>query len=65
MQGESLEMLERPERIAEIKADYEKRLEREKKKKEKYTNPLQIDIVDIDDLYGVDEGNGSCNICHK
>ena len=65
VEGESLEMLERPERIAEIKADYEKRLERDKKKKEKYKNPLQIDIVDIDDLYGVDEGNGSCNICHK
>ena len=58
-------MLERPERIAEIKADYEKRLKREEKKKREYVNPLQVNIVDIDDLYGVDEGNGSCNICHK
>lgn len=62
---ESLEDLEKPERIAQIKADYEKRVEREKNRKDKYVNPLRINIVDIDDLYGVDEGNGSCNICHK
>ena len=51
--------------IAKAKADYEKRVEREKNRKDKYVNPLRINIVDIDDLYGVDEGNGSCNICHK
>ena len=26
---------------------------------------IKMNIVDIDDLYGDDEGNNSCNICHK
>ena len=34
-------------------------------KKEKFSNPLRVNIVDIDDLYDCDEGNNSCNICHK
>jgi 3'-phosphoadenosine 5'-phosphosulfate sulfotransferase (PAPS reductase)/FAD synthetase len=64
-QGESLEMLEREERVIQIKEDYAKRLDRNQAKKEKFTNPLRLNLVDIDDLYDVDEGNGSCNICHK
>jgi hypothetical protein len=34
-------------------------------KKEKFSNPLRSNLVDIDDLYNCDEGNNSCNICHK
>jgi hypothetical protein len=64
-QGESLEMLEKEDRINQIKKDYEKRLERNQIKKEKFSNPLRVNIVDIDDLYDCDEGNNSCNICHK
>ena len=63
--NESLTELEKPKRVIQIKADFEKRLEREKNRKDKYVNPLRADVVDIDDLYDVDEGNGSCNICHK
>ena len=63
--GESLEELEKPKRVIQIKEDFEKRVEREKNRPDKYVNPLRADVVDIDDLYGVDEGNGSCNICHK
>lgn len=49
---ESLEELSRPERVAQIKQDYEKRLERAKK--QRISNPLRPDddTVDLDDLYG-------------
>ena len=58
---ESLENLSKPERVAEIKADYEKRLERAKKRKVK--NPLRdSQEIDIDDLYG---NNKMCLACHK
>lgn len=65
-QGEPLTELERPERIAAIKADFEKRkarLERQRR-----PNPLReglIEMIDIDDLYLEDEGAGACLVCHK
>lgn len=63
-QGESLSQLEMPERIIQIFNDYEQRKARILAKKP--INPLRpIEIEDIDDIYGDDEGNGSCNICHK
>lgn len=64
-QGESLAELSRPERIAQIKADYEKRLERQRKRIP--INPLRagLDFVDMDDLFDADEGNGACSICTK
>lgn len=65
-QGESLGELSRPERIAEIKADYEKRKARELTKRP--VNPLRVGIpiiADMDDLYGADEGNGACSVCTK
>ena len=63
--GEPLSELENPDRIAQIVDDFEKRKAREKAKRP--VNPLRPveNIVDIDDLYGEDEGGGSCNICHK
>lgn len=64
--GESLGDLEKPERIAQIKAEYETR--RARLRLSIPVNPLRpvkSDPEDIDDIYGVDEGNGSCNICHK
>jgi len=63
--GESLVMLEKEERIEQIKEDYAKRLVRAQIRKEKFSNPLRANLVDIDDLYDCDEGNNSCNICHK
>ncbi|WP_263063206.1 phosphoadenosine phosphosulfate reductase family protein [Dickeya dadantii] len=63
--GESLSELERPERIAQIKNDYELRLRRERKRR--LVNPLRPNdvCIDIDDLFYEDEGGGACNICHK
>lgn len=64
--GESLTQLERPERVAQIVADFEKR--RERNRAAIPINPLRPvrDCPeDIDDVYGVDEGGGSCMVCHK
>jgi len=64
--GESLSDLEQPERIAQIIADFEKR--RERNRATIPINPLRpvrTSPEDIDDVYGVDEGGGSCVICHK
>jgi hypothetical protein len=65
-QGEPLTELERPERIAEILADFELRKQRELARRK--PNPLRvipIEPIDIDDLYLEDEGGGSCLVCHK
>lgn len=61
-QGESLDELTRPERIAQIKEDYEKRLERLRAKRMK--NPLRAEDeeVDLDELFGQAK---SCLACHK
>ena len=64
--GESLTELEQPTRVAEIEAEYEIRLARLRKAIP--INPLRPpkeSPEDIDDIYGVDEGNGSCVVCHK
>ncbi|MGE6234885.1 phosphoadenosine phosphosulfate reductase family protein [Aeromonas media] len=64
--GESLTDLENPERIAAIKTEYESR--RARLRNSIPINPLRpikSSPEDIDDIYGIDEGNGSCNICHK
>lgn len=64
-QGESLTELEQPKRVIQILTDFEDRKARELKRRP--VNPLRpVELLDdIDDLYGVDEGNGSCVICHK
>ena len=60
--GESLEQLERPERIEQIKADHQRRLERQRAKF--VANPLRPDDepLDVDDLYGQAK---VCVACHK
>ncbi|WP_019447004.1 phosphoadenosine phosphosulfate reductase family protein [Cupriavidus sp. BIS7] len=65
-QGESLGDLERPERVAAIEAEYE--IRRARMRKSIPINPLRPVKAcpeDIDDVYGEDEGGGSCLICHK
>ncbi len=66
-QGESLEELERPERVIAIKTDFEIRKARELSKRR--PNPLRQTVenepLDIDDLYLADEGGGACLVCHK
>lgn len=62
--GETLDELEKPERIAQIKDDYTKRMNKENCKK--MENPLRKNLmIDVDDLYLSEEGNGACLICHK
>ena len=61
-QGESLEELAQEERIAEIKEEHLRRLERMRGKL--FTNPLRPDAepLDVDDLYGQAK---VCLACHK
>jgi hypothetical protein len=61
-QGESLTELTQPERVRQIKEDYEKRLLKIKAKKRQ--NPLRPDeeLIDIDDVYGQAK---FCVACHK
>lgn len=63
-QGESLTELIAPERVEQIKADFEKR--RERLRRNRRINPLSANTAEtIDDVYGIDEGSSSCVICHK
>lgn len=63
-QGESLTELIAPDRVSQIKSDYEKR--RERLRRNRRFNPLSANTVEtIDDIYGIDEGSSSCVICHK
>lgn len=61
-QGESLEELEHPERIAQIRQDHQLQLARMRSKTQ--PNPLRPDSepLDIDDLYGQAK---VCLACHK
>ena len=61
-QGESLDELERPERIEQIRQDHEERLVRMQARVQQ--NPLRPDSepLDIDDLYGKAK---VCLACHK
>ena len=61
-QGESLDELERPERIAQIKREHEQRIARMRVRGQ--PNPLRRDSepLDIDDLYGQAK---ACLACHK
>jgi 3'-phosphoadenosine 5'-phosphosulfate sulfotransferase (PAPS reductase)/FAD synthetase len=61
-EGETLLELEKPERIAQIRADHEKRVERAKAKRK--VDPLRPEqgAVDLDDIYGQQK---VCLACHK
>ena len=61
-QGESLEQLAKPERVAEIREEHQRRLDRMRGKRQ--VNPLRPDAepIDIDDLYGRAK---VCLACHK
>jgi hypothetical protein len=61
-ENESLEDLSKPERVAQIKKDHEKKLELDRFKRK--ANPLRPDegLVDFDDIYGQQK---VCLACHK
>lgn len=63
--GEPLSELEKPKRVAAIRKEYEARKLRAKARRPR--NPLRPweDNMDIDDIYGIDEADGGCNVCHK
>jgi 3'-phosphoadenosine 5'-phosphosulfate sulfotransferase (PAPS reductase)/FAD synthetase len=63
--GESLEELEKPARVIQIIADYDRRKQRDLASRP--VNPLRPVSIseDIDDLFGEDEGGGACVVCHK
>lgn len=64
--GESLWDMEKPKRIAEIKAEYE--IRRARLRRSIPINPLRPVKEcpeDLDDVYGEDEGGGACAVCHK
>ncbi len=62
---ESLDELECTSRIAEIEADYEKRVERERARRPKNALREGLEDIEIDEAYGVPEVAASCIICHK
>ncbi len=65
--GEPLDELEKPARVIQIVADYERRKQREAASRP--VNPLRPVAADgcedLDDLFGEDEGGGACVVCHK
>ncbi len=64
-QGEPLDELEKPARVIQIITDFERRKQRDLANRP--INPLRPieTLEDIDDIYGEDEGNGACVVCHK
>jgi hypothetical protein len=65
-QGESLLDLEQPERIQQIKEDFEKRKARHLASiKPNPLRPVIMNHEDIDDIFLEDEGGGACIVCHK
>ena len=63
--GESLTELVQPQRIEEIEEDYAARIKRLRARRPR--NPLSAKLPDetVDDVYGVEEADGGCVICHK
>ena len=59
-QGESLDQLSQPNRIAQIRADHEKRVERLRAKRP--VNVLQDEAFELDEVYG---NAKMCVTCHK
>jgi hypothetical protein len=63
-QGESLEDIEKPERIKSIEEEFEQRRKRVLARRR--INPLAAGAeLTIDDYYGIDEASGGCVVCHK
>jgi len=64
-QGEPLHELEKPARVIQIVTDFERRKQRDRANRP--INPLRPieTLEDIDEIYGDDEGNGACVVCHK
>lgn len=64
-QGESLDQLADPDRIATIRRDHAARAARLGTKRGNALHDDEPEFVDLDELYGEEEGGGACLICHK
>jgi len=65
-QGETLEDLAKPDRVKKIQADYEKRLDRHKKRRANALREgLQEEDISVDELYDTSLDISVCVICHK
>lgn len=62
---ESLAELQRPQRVAEIEADYEARLARQRARRPQNALRAGLEEFEIDQVYGTAEVVASCVICHK
>lgn len=63
-QGESLEDMEQPDRVAQIEREFEER--RARLLARRRVNPLAGDrTLTNDDFYGIDEASAGCVVCHK
>ena len=63
-QGESLDDLSRPERVAQIEAEWEARQRRLAARRR--SNPLAAGLPPtIDEAYGISEADAGCLVCHK
>lgn len=60
-QGESFDELTRPERVAQIKEDHEKRRERLRAKRPSDPLRAEPEEVDLDEMFGTAK---SCFACH-
>lgn len=60
-QGESLDDIAKPERVAQIRSDHEKRLARLKARR--LTNALHDEPIELDEIYG--SAGKMCITCHK
>lgn len=65
-QGESLDDLALPERVAQIERQHEERLARQAARRPRNAlRPTVNSAHDLDALYGVPEGEAGCLACHK
>lgn len=64
-QGESLEALEHPDRVATIEADFQIRRQRERSKTRPNVLRPEAPMLDLDELYLDEDGGGACLVCHK
>lgn len=63
--GETLEELENPERVADIEREFKRRVERESRSRPQNALLPPTPFAELDELYLDDEGHGACLVCHK
>ena len=62
--GEPLADLDDLKRVRQIQDEYERRLREQARRPRNPLRPWE-ETLDLDELYGEDEGGGACVVCHK